>query len=318
MPSVWSQITFAAEAFSPSALVVMDDEHILAGGTLPSASSTGERAVILSWRTASASGHQVFESPGWLPCMARWRNNVWAIVGTFADGERVLSLMHSSDGGACWSDIAPVPTSSARQMIATGPNSLWLVGAEKIHMSLDQGMTWSAVPIPASGGCGRVYARPDSDEVLLLGTGLFSTVNHGQQWRHLFPTVAFHTISEDIVVATKDQMLQLGRLRGSDIEWLTVLPGHGIPVAVSMSSELIRVLYAPHPTSPLHVALGWIFAERANSGGRWESARVPGMLGVDLPAVALLSSGAGYTLGRAGNLYVLSDPEDPGDSVATP
>jgi photosystem II stability/assembly factor-like uncharacterized protein len=65
------------------------------------------------------------------------------------DGEgSTYWLVASTDGGASWKEVGPIPTSSVVAVAAVSKHEVWVLGAETLLASRDGGQFWREVEIP--------------------------------------------------------------------------------------------------------------------------------------------------------------------------
>lgn len=120
---------------------------------------------------------------------------------TFDSATFVSSIFASHDGGSTWQQASTFPGAIRLAAAAGTPDRLFLAGGGSVHVSTDQGATWTLPAPPPSGAqiaqvlagppaaTGSVYASENSGDFSQQGESLlWETVDGGAAWHMLAPT----------------------------------------------------------------------------------------------------------------------------------
>jgi photosystem II stability/assembly factor-like uncharacterized protein len=204
--------------------------------------------------------------------------NLYAVAG---DASQVSALFESVDGGASWTELAPLPADERIASLAIDPWEPWLLlrstdrsdtGATVVNRSPDGGRTWQPSLDPGVF-CGPVgFAREGAVALVGCGSQLFRTFDGGESWSSVanpFGSRRFTSAPDGSVLAFGDGIYRtvddgtswtrIGSLPDcSDVAWLAVSPSNPL--------ELLVGAFVPHV---LGILCGGVFRS-VDGGATWE------------------------------------------------
>ncbi|MBI5369262.1 MAG: hypothetical protein HZA54_19655 [Planctomycetes bacterium] len=157
----------------------------------------------------------------------------------------VYALFRSANGGTSWSEAGAIPAGSVRQLVVTGPDSGWALGAGALVHTADGGATWS--PVEAPGRRDPFKERlcdAGGGAIALAGDGLQISRDQGKTWdRTPWPGGRVHLLEGDRVVVDQGKpAVFFGRLKGSRIERGAELPGAFVADQLAAAGETVRIV----------------------------------------------------------------------------
>jgi len=183
-------------------------------------------------------------------------------------------LLRSIDAGRHFEEWKPMPMTGVAQLLATGPEEIWCLGAHSLSRTTDAGASWTDVAAPGERNSVNEKLAIAGGSVLVLGTPLLLTSDGGRTWSSIDTDGVRVTASNgELLAGARGGQVFLGRLIGNVVRWQHDLnAGSVLPLQLAVLGQG-RVMMATTPPLDDPAGLLRIYSS-ADGGNRWHQERV--------------------------------------------
>jgi hypothetical protein len=192
----------------------------------------------------------VYERPGRVDGFARAGSVVFADVAIYLrqTNSNRHRLLRSIDAGKHFEEWKPMPMTGVAQLLATGPEEIWCLGAHSLSRTTDAGASWTDVAAPGERNSVNEKLAIAGGSVLVLGTPLLLTSDGGRTWSSIDTNGVRVTASNgELLAGARGGQVFLGRLIGNVVRWQHDLnAGSVLPLQLAVLGQG-RVMMATTP-----------------------------------------------------------------------